>query len=83
MKRIRTTALTLAAFTFLGTGCASYYSVIDPASSKEYFSTKKPKRSGGSVVFKDHVSGAEVSLSSAEVHTITKDQFRAGTRDFD
>ena len=61
-------------------GC-SYYRVVDPASGKEYFTTKAKERKSGAVTIKDAKTGAKVTLQSSEVHKISKKEFKEGLQD--
>jgi len=79
MKRSRTIALlTLASATVLGSGCASYYAVTDSASGKTYYTTEKPRRDGGALVFTAS-DGGHYNLSSAGYKTISKSEYESGT----
>ena len=61
------------------TGCASYYRVQDPESSKIYYTRDIDRNRGGSIQFEDANSGSEVTLQSSEVFEIEKDEYRANT----
>lgn len=60
-------------------GCASYYRVTDPASGREYYTTKVEKSKDGSVVFKDS-QGSEVTLQSSEVKEISQSDYQAALK---
>lgn len=59
-------------------GCTSYYRVTDPGTSKTYY-TDDFKRSGSSLQFKDHKTGADVTLPASEVMEISEDEYKKGT----
>jgi uncharacterized protein YceK len=59
-------------------GCASYYSVTDPASGRVFY-TEKVQRANGTVMFKDAKTGAEVTLPSSMVLEVSSEEFRKGT----
>ena len=62
-------------------GC-TYYRVVDPASGKEYFTTKvKQAGKSGAVTIKDAKTGAKVTLQSTEVHKISKKEYEEGLKD--
>jgi hypothetical protein len=71
---VATLMLTLAA-----TGCGStYYRVTDPGTGKTYY-TDEVKRSGTTVQFKDHKSGAAVTLPASEILEVSKDEYKKNT----
>jgi hypothetical protein len=69
------------ALTTLLAGCSGgYYTVRDPASSTQYYTTDVGKAGAtGAIKFKDAKSGSEVTLQSSEVKEISKDEFTKGT----
>ena len=71
VKRLAVVAALLVA------GCASYYKVTDPASGKVFY-TEDVKRTGGTIMFKDAKTGAEVTLPSSEVLEVSSEEFRKG-----
>jgi uncharacterized protein YceK len=58
-------------------GCATYYKVTDPSSSKTYY-TEKVKREGTAVQFKDAQTGGEMTLQNSSVQEIDKQEYQAG-----
>ena len=57
-----------------------YYMVTDPGSEKVYYTEKiEDQKQGGGIVFKDAISGSDVTLQSSEVLKIKKDEFKAKT----
>jgi hypothetical protein len=72
LMTVATLVLALAA-----AGCTTYYRVTEPGESKVYY-TDDFKRSGGTLQFKDHKSGAEVTLPASEVTEISKDEYKKG-----
>ena len=60
-------------------GCATYYTVTDPASGKSFYTTKVDRALSGAVSFKDAVSGSEVTLQSSEVLKIPGGEFEQAT----
>src|SRR5215217_5933019 len=71
---------TLCGLTLIVAGCSSpHYRVTDPASGKEYFTTKVQEAGkGGAVKIKDGNSGSMVTLQSSEVKEISGDDYDAG-----
>jgi hypothetical protein len=59
-------------------GCGSYYKIIDPSTSKIYY-TDDIKRKGSSVKFKDANTGSTVTLQNTEIKDINKEEFKANT----
>ncbi len=59
--------------------CATYYKVTDPASGKNFYTTKVDRALSGAVTFKDAVSGSEVTLQSSEVLKIPSKEFEQAT----
>jgi hypothetical protein len=69
-------AMALAA---LLAGCGTYYTVRDPASSTQYYTTDVDKAgSSGAVKFKDAKTGSEITLQSSEVKEISKEDYNKG-----
>jgi len=62
-------------------GCfGSYYSVRDPASGAQYYTTDVDKTGiTGAIKFKDAKSGSQVTLQSSEVKEISKDEYTKGS----
>jgi hypothetical protein len=58
-------------------GCTTYYRVTDPGTGKTYY-TDDFKRSGSAVQFKDHKSGAQVTLPASEVLEVSSDDYKKG-----
>lgn len=77
-----TTRLTVVATLMLAlaaTGCSTtYYRVTDPGTGKTYY-TDEIKRNGTTVQFKDHKSGAAVTLPASEVLEVPKDEYKKNT----
>lgn len=61
-------------------GFTSYYAITDPATGRVYYADQLRREERGAVEFPDAASGAWVSLPSAEVREISKDEFRANAR---
>jgi len=59
-------------------GCASYYKVTDPQTSKEYYTQELDNVRGGAVKLKDARSGSTVTIQNSEVKEISKDEYKAG-----
>ena len=59
-------------------GCTTYYRVTDPGTKKVYY-TDDFKRSGSTLQFKDHETGADVTLPTSEVLEISEDEYKKGT----
>lgn len=59
-------------------GMGSYYAVTDTASGRVYYADKLSREDRGVVEFRDGATGAWVSLESADVREIGKDEFLAG-----
>jgi hypothetical protein len=60
-------------------GCTSYYRVTDPASGKNYYTTKVSEAGrAGAVKIKDEKTGSTVTLQSSEVKEISEDEYKAG-----
>ena len=77
MKRL--TILMICFVLFAIIGCASYYKVTDPASSKTYYTKDVERNRDGSIEFKDEKTGAEVTLQSSEVIEVSSDEFEENT----
>ncbi len=74
---LRILILSTVTLAMLG-GCATYYRVTDPASGKRYYTNAKPPvvhHQSGTIRFLDAKSGAEVTLTSSEVKTITPAEY--------
>jgi hypothetical protein len=78
MRRLTTMIICFLLFATLG--CASYYKVTDPASSKTYYTKDVDRHRDGSIEFKDSKTGAEVTLQSSEVIKISSDEFKENTK---
>ncbi len=74
MKKIIIVSLLLMVFA----GCASYYKVTDPSTSKTYYTKKVSYKNSGSVQIKDAQTGAKVVLPTSEVQEIDKEEFNQG-----
>lgn len=77
MKRL--TILMICFVLFATVGCASYYKVTDPASSKTYYTKDVERNRDGSIEFKDEKTGAQVTLQSSEVIEVSSDEFEENT----
>jgi hypothetical protein len=75
MRLMTVAALVLA---LAAAGCTTYYRVTDPGTGKTYY-TNDFKRSGTALQFKDHKSGADVTLPASEVLEISKDDYMKNT----
>ena len=68
----------LLTLVLLGTGCTSYYRVTEVASGKAYYTTNwNAGRYGysGAARFRDARTGADVTLQSSEVESLSKYDF--------
>lgn len=80
MRMSRLGIFTVCGFMLIAAGCTSYYRVTDPASGKEYYTTKvDEKGKSGAVKIKDDKSGSSVTLQSSEVREITEDEYKTAT----
>jgi hypothetical protein len=73
-SKARSLGLAAAACAALLSGCASYYTVRDLATGKEYY-TQDLARYGTGVLFTDARTGSEISLQSSEVIQIPEDLY--------
>jgi hypothetical protein len=64
-------------FALLLCGCASYYKVLDPVSSKTYYTEDIDHMDNGVIRFKDEETKTRVTLPQSEVIQITEDQYKA------
>ena len=72
--------LVVALVSLMVAACATYCKVTDPASGKSFYTTKVNRAvSGGTISFKDAVSGSEVTLQSSEVLKIPSKEFEQAT----
>ena len=79
MKSVSVASIMVLAF--LTAGCGSYYRVTDPASGKNYYTTKVDDAGkAGAVKFKDEKSGSNITLQSSEVKEISGDEFDAALK---
>lgn len=79
MRTSHVTVWTICAFILIVAGCTSHYRVTDPASGKEYYTTKVTDAGrGGAVKIKDARTGSTVTLQSSDVKEISSDEFDAG-----
>ncbi len=77
MKRFGARLAALGLLTILG-GCTAYYRVTDVGSGKSYYTTNwNAGRYGysGAARFRDAATGADVTLQSTEVRSMSKDEF--------
>ncbi|MDF0673638.1 MAG: hypothetical protein P0120_04755 [Nitrospira sp.] len=80
MRMFRLGIVTICGLMMIATGCTTYYRVTDPASGKEYYTTKVGEKGrSGAVKIKDDKSGSTVTLQSSEVREITEDEYKAAT----
>lgn len=80
MRMSRLGIFTICGFMMILVGCTTYYRVTDPASGKEYYTTKVgEKGKAGAVKIKDDKSGSSVTLQSSEVKEISEDEYKAAT----
>jgi hypothetical protein len=75
--RLNKFVVTILSVLVLG-GCGSYYKIVDPSTSKVYY-TDDIKRRGSSVEFKDANTGSKVTLQNTEIQKIHKEEFKANT----
>jgi hypothetical protein len=61
-------------------GCASYYKVTDPTTSKAYYTQQVDRQGNGATTFKDARTGNIVTLQNTEVDPVTKEEFEQGLR---
>jgi hypothetical protein len=74
-------ALTLASCSLpRAMGLGGYYQVTDAASGKVYFADELTTEDRGAVEFRDGVTGAWISLASADYKAISEADYRAGIR---
>jgi len=79
MRTSHVTVWTICAFILIAAGCTSHYRVTDPASGKEYYTTKVSDAGrGGAVKIKDDRTGSTVTLQSSDVKEISGDEYDAG-----
>lgn len=79
MRTSHVTVWTICAFILIVAGCTSHYRVTDPASGKEYYTTKVTDAGrGGAVKIKDARTGSTVTLQSSDVKEISGDEYDAG-----
>lgn len=80
MKTSRLGIFTVCGLTMILAGCTTYYRVTDPASGKEYYTTKvDEKGKSGAVKIRDDKSGSSVTLQSSEVREISEEEYKAAT----
>ncbi len=80
MNRFSIALWTTFGLALLATGCSSHhYRVTDPASGKEYYTTKiQETGKAGAVKIKDEKTGSIVTLQSSEVKAISSEEYEAG-----
>ncbi len=60
-------------------GCTTYYQVSDPATGRNYYTTKVKKHSGtGAATFEDARTKSTVTIPSSAVKEISEEEFQAG-----
>jgi hypothetical protein len=64
-------------FLFLS-GCASYYQVTDPTTSKIYYTSSLDQSNSGATTLIDARTGDKVTLQNSVVEKITEQQFDDG-----
>jgi PBP1b-binding outer membrane lipoprotein LpoB len=69
--------LVIALAAMLLSGCTDYYMVKDPQTGKAFYTTSISQKKGQAVVFKDTVSGSQVTLQNSQVTEISKDEYKA------
>jgi hypothetical protein len=52
------------------------YKVSDPATGKEYYTTKVKERKGGAIKFEDEKTGSHVTTQSSVVKEISEEEYR-------
>lgn len=70
-------AMALLCVTVLTTGCAYYYRIVDTSNGQVYY-TRDFAREPNNVRFKDARSGNEMAIPSANVQSISEQEYRAG-----
>ncbi len=79
MKQMVLKAFVVVIMAMVLVGCGSYYKVTDPTSDKVYYTKDIDTKKDGAVVFKDEVSGSEVTLQNSEVMNIEKEEYKSKT----
>ena len=74
MKKLMLSGLA-ALMVVLLSGCATYYKVTDPSSSKVFYTTDIDKASSGAVSFKDAKSKQKITLQNSEIAEISSDEW--------
>ena len=59
-------------------GLGSYYRITDTATGRVYYANNVSHEARGAVEFEDSATNAFISLRSAEVSEISKDEYRKG-----
>jgi hypothetical protein len=60
-------------------GCTSYYSVSDPKTGKQYYTTEWHTGRGGTTRFVDARTGALVTIQESEIREINEKDFQSNT----
>jgi hypothetical protein len=60
-------------------GCEHYYMVQDPTGGKTFYTQKMDQKDNGAVVFKDLVTGQQVTLQNSAIKEVPKSDLPAGT----
>ena len=60
-------------------GCTTYYSVTDPKTGKQYYTTEWETARGGTTRFTDAKTGAIVTIQESEVREVPEKEFEANT----
>ena len=69
-------AMALLFVTVLTTGCAYYYRITDTSNGQVYY-TRDFAREPNNVRFKDAKTGKEMAIPTANVLSISEDEYRA------
>jgi len=59
-------------------GCEHYYMVQDPTGGKTFYTQKLDQKDSGAVVFKDMVTGQQVTLQNSAVKEVPKTELPPG-----
>jgi hypothetical protein len=79
MRTPRVTAVAMLVLVLAVGGCGStYYRITDPGTQKTYY-TDEVKRNGTTIQFRDHKSGAQVTLPASEVLEVSSDEYKKNT----
>jgi hypothetical protein len=59
-------------------GCTHYYQVQDPTGGKTFYTEKFDQKDSGAIVFKDLVTGEQVTLQNSAVKEVSKSELPDG-----